>query len=130
MSLPSANFVWNCPFVVIYSSDDGKVDGKNYLEYALVQMNGEAKSDSTIANNDVTVKHTREFKGGDNWKEKNKAGMECHLSFRINGNTLHMAASNSDFKILNTTSFLGLPENLYFSLTGNVCAITDIRLYD
>ena len=49
MSLPSANFVWNCPFVIIFSSDDGKIDGKNYLEYAMVQMNGEAKSDSTIS---------------------------------------------------------------------------------
>ncbi len=130
MSLPSANFVWNCPFVIIYSSDDGKIDGKNYLEYAMVQMNGEAKSDSTISNNDVVVKNTREFKGWDKWKEKNKEGMECHLSFRINGNTLHMAASNTDFKILNTTAFLGMPENLYFALTGDVCAITDIRIYD
>ena len=130
MSLPSANFVWNCPFVIIYSSDDGEIDGKNYLEYAMVQMNGEAKSDSTISNNDVVVKNTREFKGWDKWKEKNKEGMECHISFRISGNTLHMAASNTDFKILNTTAFLGMPEKLYFALTGDVCAITDIRIYD
>ncbi|MCR4694593.1 MAG: HD domain-containing protein [Pseudobutyrivibrio sp.] len=130
MSLPSANFVWNCPFVIIYSSDNGKIDGKNYLEYAMVQMNGEAKSDSTISNNDVVVKNTREFRGWDKWKEKNKEGMECHISFRISGNTLHMAASNTDFKILNTTAFLGMPENLYFALTGDVCAITDIRIYD
>jgi hypothetical protein len=41
-----------------------------------------------------------------------------------------MAASNTDFKILNTTAFLGMPKNLYFALTGDVCAITDIRIYD
>ena len=130
MSLPSANFIWNCPYVVIYSSDDGKVDGENYLEYALIKMNGEAESDSTIASNDTSVKKTREFKGWDNWKEKNKIGMECHISFRILGDTLAMAAENTDFRINNSTSFLAMPDKLYFALTGDECAITDIRIYD
>lgn len=130
MSLPSANFVWNCPYIVLYSADDGKVDGENYLEYALIKMNGEAESDSTIATNDVTVKKTREFKGWDNWKEKNKQGMECHVSFRILGDTIAMALENSDFRINNSTTFLIMPEKLYFAITGDECAITDIRIYD
>lgn len=130
MSLPSANFIWNCPYIVIYSADDGQVDGANYLEYALIKMSGEAESDSTIASNDATVKKTRAFKGWDNWKEKNKAGMECHISFRITGNTLDMAADNTDFKIQNKTMFLSIPDNLYVSITGDVCAITDIRIYE
>ena len=130
MSLPSANFIWNCPYIVIYSSDDGKVDGENYLEYALIKMNGEAESDSTLAENDAVVKKTREFKGWDNWKKKNKEGMECHISFRKLGDTLDMAAENSDFRIRNKTMFLAMPENLYFAITGDECAITDIRIYD
>ncbi len=130
MSLPSANFIWNCPYVVIFSADDGKVDGDNYLEYALIKMNGEAESDSTIASNDNVVKKTRNFKGWDNWKNKNKAGMECHISFRKLGDTLEMAVSNDDFEMINSTVFLSIPKNLYFALTGDVCAITDIRIYD
>ncbi|SFO00789.1 HD-GYP domain, c-di-GMP phosphodiesterase class II (or its inactivated variant) [Pseudobutyrivibrio sp. UC1225] len=130
MSLPMANFIWNCPFIVVYSSDDGKVDGENYLEYALIQMNGELKSDSTLATNDPTVKKTREFKNWDTWKEKNKKGMDCHISFRISGDTLEMAIENSDFKIKNKTMFLLMPEKLYFSITGDQCAITDIRIYE
>lgn len=130
MSLPAANFIWNCPYIVIYSSDDGQVDGQNYLEYALVQMTGELKSDSTLATNDPVVKKTREFKNWDTWKEKNKKGMECHISFRINGDSLEMAIENSDFRIKNSTMFLLMPDKLYFTITGDQCAITDIRIYD
>ncbi len=130
MSLPSASFIWNCPYIVIFSSDDGQVDGHNYLEYALIQMTGELKSDSTLATNDPVLKKTREFKNWDTWKEKNKKGMECHISFRINGNSLEMAIENSDFRIKNTTMFLLMPDKLYFAITGDQCAITDIRIYD
>jgi hypothetical protein len=130
MSLPSANFIWNCPYIVIFSADDGKVDGENYLEYALIKMNGEAESDSTISNNDVTVKKTKAFKNWDKWKEDNKNGMECHISFRILGDTVAMAAENMDFRINNSTTFLVRPDKLYFALTGDECAITDIRIYD
>lgn len=130
VSLPSANFIWNCPYIVIFSADDGKVDGENYLEYALIKMNGEAESDSTIAANDSSVKNTKEFKGWDNWKEKNKKGMECHISFRLMSDAVAMAAENSDFRINNITSFLVMPDKLYFAITGDECAITDIRIYD
>lgn len=130
MSLPSANFIWNCPYVVIFSADDGLVDGENYLEYALIQMIGETKSETTIATNDVVVKKTREFKNWDQWKEQSKKGMECHISFRIMGDTLEMAVENPYFRIKNTTMFLAMPDKLYFALTGDECAITDIRIYE
>ena len=130
MSLPSANFIWNCPYVVIFSSDDGVVDGENYLEYALIHMTGESKCESTIATNDIIVKKTKEFKNWDQWKEQNKKGMECHISFRIDNGTLEMAIENQFFRIKNTTLFLAMPEKLYFALTGDECAITDIRIYD
>lgn len=130
ISLPSANFIWNCPYIVIFSADDGLVDGENYLEYALIQMNGELKSESTLATNDPTVKPTREFKNWDTWKEKNKKGMENHISFRVMGDAIEMAIENSDFRIKNTTVFLAMPDKLYFAITGDECAITDIRIYE
>ena len=42
MSLPVASFIWHCPYIVIYSSDNGQVFGENYHEYALIKINGEA----------------------------------------------------------------------------------------
>ena len=31
MSLPAASLVWNCPYVMIFSSDDGSIGGPNYM---------------------------------------------------------------------------------------------------
>lgn len=129
LTLPAANFIWQCPYVVIYYSDDGKVNGDNYLEYALIKMNGEAESDCPLVRNDIASIKTDKFIDWDDWKEKNKNGTECHISFRLGDRTLETATECSGVRSLNRTSFLAMPDHIYFALTGETCAITDIRTY-
>ncbi|MBQ6232642.1 MAG: HD-GYP domain-containing protein, partial [Clostridia bacterium] len=41
MSLPTARLVWHCPFISVFSSDDGRVNGANFREYMLLRLDGE-----------------------------------------------------------------------------------------
>jgi hypothetical protein len=72
MSLPGANLVWHCPYFIIFSSDDGKVGGTNYKEYASVKLYGENDGSSEVSENHIEVVKTDEFPGWDVWKEINK----------------------------------------------------------
>ena len=127
MSLPSATLVWHCPYVVLFSSDDAKVNGENYKEYAVIKLNGEIESDDAVARNQFYMKKTEEFKGWDAWKEENKKGLEYSISLRKRGNKVTFNAENFGVEIRNITT---LPQDgkVYASLTGDEVAITDIRV--
>jgi hypothetical protein len=129
MSLPSANLVWHCPYAVLFSSDDGTVDGPNYREYALLKLNGENECETVYAENTMVKKVTDEFVDWDTWKEKNKIGLECRISFKKKNIHVEMAVEDAGILIRNTTKIKDKPEKVYFTLTGDQCAITDIRIY-
>ncbi len=127
MSLPSATLVWHCPYVVIFSSKDGRVDGEDYREYALIKLNGEIDGDDALARNQFYMKKTDDFPGWDSWKEKNKKGMEYSISLRKRGNKVVLNATNLGVEVRNTT-VLPSDEAVYAALTGDEIAITDIRI--
>jgi len=129
MSLPSAKLVWHCPYVVLFSSDDGKIDGPNYRGYALVKLSGENDCDTIYAENFMTNNQSSEFGDWDTWEKKNKEGVECHISFRKKKNSIELAAEDAGIIIRNTTKIKEMPKIVYFALTGDECAITDIRIY-
>lgn len=129
MSLPSAKLVWHCPYVVLFSSDDGKIDGPNYREYALVKLSGENDCDTIFAENSMINNQSSEFIDWDTWEMKNKEGVECHISFRKKKNSIELAAEDAGIIIRNTTRIKEMPKVVYFALTGDECAITDIRIY-
>ncbi|MBR5649502.1 hypothetical protein [Pseudobutyrivibrio sp.] len=129
MSLPAAKLVWHCPYVLLYYSDDGRVDGANYREYALVKLSGENDCDTIYAENSMTNNQSSEFVDWDTWEMKNKEGVECHISFRKKKNSIELAAEDAGIIIRNTTRIKEMPKVVYFALTGDVCAITDIRIY-
>ena len=129
MSLPAAKLVWHCPYVLLYYSDDGRVDGANYREYALVKLSGENDCDTIYAENSMTNNQSSEFVDWDTWEMKNKEGVECHISFRKKKNSIEIAAEDAGIIIRNTTRIKEMPKVVYFALTGDECAITDIRIY-
>lgn len=129
MSLPAAKLVWHCPYVLLYYSDDGRVDGANYREYALVKLSGENDCDTIYAENSMTNNQSSEFIDWDTWEMKNKEGVECHISFRKKKNSIELAAEDAGIIIRNTTRIKEMPKVVYFALTGDECAITDIRIY-
>lgn len=48
MSLPTAWLVWHCPYIVIFTSEDGRVNGEKYKEYVLVRADGHLDQDALI----------------------------------------------------------------------------------
>ena len=128
MSLPSANLVWHCPYIVLYYSDTGRVYGENYREYAMIKINGEIAGDEGIVENKFSMRKKEDFPGWDVWKEKNKAGLECAVSFTKKGNSINVSSENLGISIDNTTVILDDTKDIYVALTGDQVALTDIRI--
>ncbi len=128
MSLPTADLVLHCPYVLIYSADDGKIGGKNYHEYACIRIDGEDGTDGDTSVNTLTVKRSADFAGWDAWKEYNKKGYDCEIGFKRRGNRITVATENAGLFVKCVTKTGGGAERIYAALTGDQCAFTDIRV--
>ena len=128
MSLPTANLVWHCPFFLLFSSLDRKVDGPEYKEYAVVKMNGENEGSNDLADNRFVMKKSTEFPGWNEWKRLNKQGLECDVEIIRKGNKITIFTENLGVAVENTTTLKENVADLYFAITGDECAITDIRI--
>ena len=128
MSLPSAILVRHCPYAVLFSSENGEVTGEDYKEYAVIRFNGESLEASGGAVNHIEVTKTDAYRNWDSWLAANKQGTECRLDALRIGDRVIIHAFNEGIGITNTTTFNEIPEKLYIALSGDQCALTDIRL--
>ena len=127
MSLPTARLIWHCPYIVISNSSKGVTDEKDYTEYALIRLDGEMwESDDGVQNNFVVEKRDS-FSGWDNWKDVNKKGFECTISFERKNDRIIVTTTNMGIYIKNTT-FINSNDEAYVVLTGDQCALTHIRI--
>ena len=126
--LPTARLVWHCPYIIIYSSDDREIQGKNYREYALIRLDGENWESDTHVANMVEISHTGAFVGWNTWKEKNREGLDCQVGIQRVGNIVTMATENLGIKIASVTTVKDEVEELYVALTGDQCALTNILI--
>ena len=127
-SLPTARLVWHCPFVIIYTSADGKVNGKDYREYLLLRLDGETWDSDEHVENDTTIDHTRSFPGWNAWKERNRQGLDFAVSLRRSGSIIDVETETLGIAIFNRTTIKDEISEVYAALTGDQCAITDIRV--
>ena len=127
ISLPTARLVWHCPSYVIFTSDDGTVDGQNYKEFSLVRLDGENWEAENVAENELLV-NRQDFNGWDSWKNYNKNGFDCSVSFKRDGNTIVSRTENDGISIKDTTHVLVDAEEIYVALSGDQCALTNIRI--
>ena len=128
MSLPGANLVWHCPYIVLYTSEDGKIGGNGYIEYAFIKLNGENDDKVTGAVNRFTMKRGDEFPGWAIWKEKNAEGLECEIYLEKKGKRITLTTKNLGIFIENVTEPEDETKPVYVALTGDECALTDIRI--
>ncbi len=128
MSLPVASFIWHCPYIVIFSSDNGRVRGRNYHEYTLIKINGEVDKVTEYAENNFVMKRKDNFPGWEAWKEASKKGFECEVHLERRGDRIITVSENLGVHIENTTIMNESPQKVYVALTGDRCAITDIRI--
>ena len=128
-SLPTARLVWHCPFISLFTSEDGRVNGPGYREFLLLRLDGENWESDTHAENEVHIDHTRSFPGWNTWKETNKKGMDCTVSVRREGNRVMMETMNLGIALDSVTTIMDDVRDIYVALTGDQCALTDIRIH-
>ncbi|MBO4882000.1 MAG: HD domain-containing protein [Lachnospiraceae bacterium] len=128
MSLPGANLVWHCPYIVLFTSKDGKMYGEDYREFALIKLNGECEKEEGKITNRFTMKKLSEFPGWDAWKEANKKGLEYRVSFSRRSRYVTITSETLGIYVENTTTFPEDPGKVYMCITGDQVAITDIRI--
>ncbi len=128
MSLPTARLIWHCPFIVLYSSEDGLINGKGYKEHSLVRIDGENwESFEDDVKNELTVEKTDDFVGWDEWKKNNKTGFDSKVVFEKKDNRVIMTTINQGISITNT-SYIDPDIKVYAALTGDQVALTEIRI--
>ncbi len=130
MSLPTARLVWHCPYFSIFSSDNGKVNGPDFREYGLLRLDGENWDSDDFGSNKITVNKTEQFTTWDNWKAINKEGFDCSITIERSGDKVTLTTSNKGIEIVNVTTMKDPSKEVYISLTGDQCAITNIRIKD
>lgn len=126
--LPTARLVWHCPYIVIYSSDDKKIGGKNYHEYALIRLDGENWDSEDESENVIIVDKQDGFEGWDMWKEANREGMDINISIKQEGNVITTVTENAGIYIKNITTLTSDKQKIYVALTGDQCALTNIKI--
>ena len=128
MSLPTARLVWHCPYFAIFSSGHGKVDGPDFREYGLIRLDGENWDSGEFGRNKITVNHTDEFTNWDAWKATNKEGFDVTVHLERDGSKVTLTTKNAGIDVTNVTTVFDPSFDVYVSLTGDQCALTNIRI--
>jgi len=129
MSLPTARLVWHCPYISLFTSDDGMVKGKNYREFCLMRLDGESWiTDDYVKTNPLSNKLDG-FEDWDTWKAKNREGFDCEIRVQRSGNTIVLHTCDNDIDLKNTISILDENiKDLYIALSGDQVALTNINI--
>ncbi len=128
--LPYARLIWHCPFVILFDSDDGKVYGKNYREFAFIRFDGESWQEDFSSSNLLTLKRTEEFKNWSQWKLENKKGRDIVLSIKREENKILFHTECGGLVLDNTTLISNDYKNLYVALTGDQVILESIKILE
>ena len=127
-SLPSARLVWHCPYVILYTSKDGKVNGEGYRQYLLLRLDGENWDSDEHVSNEIMIDHTNQFPGWNAWKDANKQGLDWEVLIRRSSNCVEMETETLGISIFSKSTIRDEADDLYIALTGDQCALTDIHV--
>ncbi|MCR4691861.1 MAG: HD domain-containing protein [Lachnospiraceae bacterium] len=127
-SLPTARLVWHCAYVDLFYSDDKQINGPGYREYALIRLDGENWEPEDFAENKMSIYFSEEFEGWDVWRKKNKEGIDCKITFSRKGNVITSFTQNLGITVKSILTILDGHQEIYAALTGDQCAITNIRI--
>ena len=81
-----------------------------------------------FATNRFSMKKKDDFPGWEVWNDTNKDGMECEVFLEKKGNHIITITENLGIRIENNTEIVEDFEEVYVALTGDQCALTDIRI--
>ena len=133
MSLPTARLIWHCPYVVLFHSEDGKVNGKGYREYAVIRLDGENWDTDNDVSCRIIANREDDFKDWNAWKAGNKEGFDCTVFFTRDRNRITVSSANLGLSvkgiIVLSESITEENREVYAALTGDQCALTNIRIH-
>ena len=127
-SLPMARLVWHCPFICLFTSEDRRVEGKGYSEFALIRLDGENWHTDDRVVNETKVQITDAFPGWEEWKNKQRQGMDCRVEILRDPKIITVQTENFGISIHSEISIHDFEGEVYAALTGDQCAITDIHI--
>lgn len=127
-SLPAARLIWHCPYISFFYADDKKHRGKNFKEYVLVRIDGENWEGNSLADNSIVINKSDDFESWTEWKEMNKKGFDCTVHIHRVENKITVTTENGGISIKSITTIKEMPPEIYVTLTGDQCAITNIRI--
>ena len=78
--------------------------------------------------NKLTVSRNGAFTGWDAWKKVNREGMDVSVTYSREGNVITVTTENFGILIKDTIVIPEGPKHVYTALTGDQCAITNIRI--
>ena len=127
-SLPMARLVWHCPFITLFHADEGLVGGRNFREYALMRLDGECWQMCEGVQKKTQVSKLESFENWTDWKKRNKEGYDCEIEIRREGSRMVFCMEDCGIFIRNIISVTADTDEIYMALTGDQCAITNIRI--
>ena len=113
---------------MLFSASDGKVNGENYRELTVIRLDGEGWEEDNTAENVVHINKLDSFTDWNKWKEMNKAGQECELLYHLESNRIIITTDYCGLSIRSVTTMSEHFPVIYTALTGDQCALTNIRV--
>ena len=127
-SLPTARLIWHCPFVSLFTAKNGWINGEGFREFALIRLDGENWESDEHVENTLMINRTSEFSGWNEWKSRLLEGIDCEVSIQREGNRIVVVTENLGIAIRCVTTIQDEVSNVFAALTGDQCALTDIRV--
>ena len=128
MSLPTARLIWHCPFICLFYSENKKINGPGFKEFALIRLDGEQWESDSKASNNILINKNDDFEDWETWKKLNKAGMDCRVSIRRESRRITVKTENGGIEIRSVTILKEDIPEVYVALTGDQCVITNIKI--
>lgn len=129
MASPAAKYVWNCPVVLVYSSDDGIPKGKQYDELGVFMSAGYSWSAGSSDYEYASFSKNDAFESWDNWIAQNKAGMDFFVDYIRVNNEVQLKIYN---ELLTMEAHLvmkeGYKNKIYLTVSGELCSISDLEM--
>ncbi len=127
-SHPMARLVWHCPFVLLFDASLGDVRAEDFREFALIRFDGEECPASDCAVSETETEKTDAFGSWEQWKERNREGYDCTVMLRRKGDQVTTVTEQAGLRIRTTTRITDGSKRIYVALTGDLVALTDIRV--
>ncbi len=127
-SYPTARLVWHCPYVNIFASADGSLKNANVRDLFILRMDGESWEHDDRLESEVQVVRKDEFVGWEEWKERNRQGIDCTVTISREKNSIIIETENMGLALRSVVTVRDNVNDLYAALTGDQCILTDIHV--